>query len=291
MKKILLAIALPTLLITACSKEKGNNAQDTLQQQAVVLNERLEMAQDSKDSLIFLMSDIYSGIEEINVQEGLLYNLRGSEDGAQRAEIIDNLSRIKSELQAKQARLDQLTQQFNATNDKNGQLAKEVARLKTVISQKEAKITELTNQLQNAKQEITALNEKVTVTEEQVKTESAAKEVAIAKADSAAAVNQKLVNDANRVFYAIGTKKELEKNNILHKKKVLQKEYNSNYFKASDKRSLQVIPCYNKKVKVLTGQPADSYRIETTADGMKSIVITNAARFWGTTNFLVIQVG
>lgn len=291
MKKLLFALALPALMLVSCNKDKDNSSADTLAEQAAVLNERLEMAQDSKDSLIFLMSDIYSGIEEINVQEGLLYNLRGNENAAQRTEIMDNLARIKSELQAKQARLDELTKQFNASNDKNGQLAKEVARLKTVISQNEAKITDLTNQLQNANQQITELNDKVVATEAQVRTEAAAKDSVAKVANEAKVENEKLVNDANRVFYAIGTKKELEKNNILHKKKVLQNEYNSNYFKTADKRSLTVIPCYNKKAEILTGQPKDSYRFEKTADGMQNLVITNAARFWGTTNFLVIKVG
>ncbi len=291
MRKYLLALALPAVILASCNKKAGNENSDTAVDQAVVLNERLEMAQDSKDSLIFLMSDIYSVIEEINVQEGLLYNLRGTDNGTKRSEIIDNLARIKSELQAKQARLDELTQQFNATNDKSGQLAKEVARLKTVISQNEAKITELTAQLQTAHQQINELNDKVATTEEQVKTEVAAKEEAINEVNVAKAENEKLVNDANRVYYAIGTKKELEKNKILHKKKLLQGDYNSGYFKQADRRSLNVIPCYNKKVKVLSNQPADSYRIETLNDGTKSIVITNAARFWGTTDFLIIQVG
>ncbi len=58
MRKYLLALALPAVILASCNKKAGNENSDTAVDQAVVLNERLEMAQDSKDSLIFLMSDI-----------------------------------------------------------------------------------------------------------------------------------------------------------------------------------------------------------------------------------------
>lgn len=291
MKKFFLALALGVVVFASCNRQKDGDQQDTTQVQMVALNERLTMAQDSKDSLIFLMSDIYSGIEEINVQEGLLYNLRGTENATQRAEIIDNLSRIKAELLDKQARLDALTAQFNSANDKNGQLAKEITSLKNLITQKEAKITELEDQLKNAQVQITNLKDTVATTRQQVRDVTAEKELAQTQVEESKAENEKLVNDANRVYYAIGTKKELEKNNILHKKKIMQGDYEMGYFKQADRRNLTSIPCYNKKVKILTNQPQNSYRIEEGSDKSKTIVITDPARFWGTTDFLVIQVG
>lgn len=177
MKKLILALAIPAVLLASCGKT-SENADTT---QLVALNERLEMAQDSKDSLIFLMSDIYSGVEEINVQEGLLYNLRGSDNVDKKQEIIENLARIKAELQAKQARLDDMTARFNAQNDKTGQLAKEVERLKTLVQQKEARITELQAQLASAQETITNLNTEVNTTREALSQETQAKEQAQAE--------------------------------------------------------------------------------------------------------------
>lgn len=290
MKKLLIAISLPLLALVACNSNKSPQA-DTAALKEQQLTERLEMAQDSKDSLIFLMSDIYSGIEEINVQEGLLYNLRGTENSDQKAEILDNLNRIRTELQDKQARLDQLTSQFNASNDKNGQLVKEVANLKAMIAQKEAKIGELQNQLESAHQEISSLNEQVATTQEQVKQEAAAKEAAQTEAADQKVENEKLVNQSNTVYYAIGTKKELKAHNIEpNNKKALTGNFDQSYFTTADRRSLTVIPCRKKKIEVLTPQPKDSYRIEQDAQGLKSVVITNPARFWSTSPYLVIKV-
>lgn len=289
MKKMILAIAALSVASVACNKQKEN--QDTSDVQMAALNERLSLAQDSKDSLIFLMSDIYSGIEEINVQENMLYNLRGAENAGQREEIIENLTRIKTELAERQAKLDALARQFNDSNDKNKQLAAQVAQLKKLVSEKEAYIARLQDKLKDANFHIEQLRDTVAVTRRQV-TEVTAQKV---QADSLVQVktqeNQQLVNDANRVYYCIGTKKELEKNNILKKKKIMQGDYEMSYFKEADRRTLTSIPCYNKKVEILSGQPKDSYRIDEAADKSKTIVITNPARFWGTTHFLVIKIG
>lgn len=292
MKKLILACAIPALLLASCGK-KTENA-DTVQLAA--LNERLEMAQDSKDSLIFLMSDIYSGVEEINVQEGLLYNLRGSDNVNQKQEIIENLARIKAELQAKQARLDEMTARFNTQNDKTGQLAKEVARLKDLIAKKEARITELQAQLTSAQETITNLNTEVTNTREALTQETQAREQAQSETREAQAATVQAVNEANRVYVAIGTSSELKSHGIIEKKflgktKIMQGNFEMSYFQQADRRTLTVIPCHNKKVKVLTNQPKDSYEIVENADGTKSVKITNPTRFWSLSDFLVIRVG
>jgi len=292
MKKLILAFTLPAVLLAACGKqtEQADSAQMT------ALNERLEMAQDSKDSLIFLMSDIYSGVEEINVQEGLLYNLHGSDNVDKKQEIIENLARIKAELQAKQARLDEMTARFNAQNDKNGQLAREVAKLKKIITQKEARITELQAQLTSAQETITNLNTEVSTTREALSQETQAREQAQEETKQAQEETKQAVNDANRVYYAIGTSSELKNHGILEKKflgktKVMQGNFEMSYFRQGDRRNLTLIPCNNKKVKVLTNQPKDSYVIVENPDGTKSVKITNPTRFWSVSDFLVIRVG
>ncbi len=292
MKKLILAVALPAVLLASC----GNKTENVDTEQVAALNERLEMAQDSKDSLIFLMSDIYSGVEEINVQEGLLYNLRGTDNVNKKQEIIENLARIKAELQAKQQRLDEMTARFNSANDKTGQLAKEVARLKTLISEKEARITELQAQLTNAQEQINTLNTEVSTTREALTQETQAKEQAQAETKQAQAETEAAVNDANKVYFAIGTSSELKNHGIVEKKflgktKVMQGNFEMSYFQTADRRTLSVIPCHNKKVKILTNQPKDSYEIVENADGTKSIKITNPTRFWSLSDFLVIRVG
>ena len=69
----------------------------------------------------------------------------------------------------------------------------------------------------------------------------------------------------------------------------MQGDYEMSYFTKADKRTLSSIPFNSKNGKVLTNQPADSYRIEV-RNGQKVLVITNPSRFWNAGNFVVIEI-
>lgn len=117
--------------------------------------------------------------------------------------------------------------------------------------------------------------------------ETAAKEEAQAQATAAE-------NEANRVFYAIGSNKELKQKGLLSKKflgatKVLKGDFDASYFVTADKRTLKSIPTNAKKVKIWTNMPAGSYTISGEKDGPKTIEITNPAQFWSLTSHLIIQ--
>jgi len=290
MKKVLLGVALAAVALAACNKQQANT--DSVEGQIVELNERLSLASDSKDSLIFLMSDIYSGIEEINVQEGLLYNLRGgAEDDAQRDEIIANLSRIKQELAERQNRLDALSKQFNDSNDKNGELAKQVAILKKTIAEKESKISQLEQQLKNAHAQIANLQDTVAVTRQMVNDVTAEKQVAEQQVHQVTEQNRQLIDNENRVYYTIKSKKELEKDGIIKKGKIVNLD--PQYFVSGDKRNLTSIKTYStkepKQKHFKTSHPVGSWKAVKNADKTWTIQITNPDQFWGASKYLVIE--
>lgn len=292
MKKILLMIAGLALVTVACNK-KENDAQSQLQTENVELSKKLSEAQDSKDSLIFLMSNVYDGIEQINIQEELLYNIRGTGDeAAQRQTIIDNLNRIQQELKNKQEIIDKFTAQLNDQNDKNGALAAEVAKLKKLVIEKENRVVALQQELANLKTENTQLKENLATTQDEVRSVTASRDSINSESQAQKAQLRHNEVEMNKVYYAIGTKKELKANQILGKgDKVLLGNYNQNYFTQADKRSLMYIECKNKKAKVLTAQPVDSYRFEKNADNTQKLVIINPEKFWNASRYLVIKVG
>lgn len=291
MKKLLLVVALAVVTLAACNKQKENT--DSTEGQIVELNERLSLATDTKDSLIFLMSDIYSGIEEINVQEGLLYNLRGgAEDDAQRSEIVANLARIKQELAERQNRLDALAKQFNESNDKNGELAKQVAILKKTIAENESKITHLEEQLKSAHAQIANLQDTVAVTRQMVNDVTAEKQEAEQQVNQVTEQNRQLIDNENRVYYTIKSKKELEKNGIVKKGKILKLD--PQYFMAGDKRNLTSIKTYStkepKQKNFKTSHPVGSWTAVKNADKTWTINITNPDQFWGASKYLVVEL-
>ncbi len=286
MKKTVFFFALGALLLSSCAgKDQKKIEEDSAK--IADLTAEYEEATNFNDSLMLLMGDIYTGLDSINTQEGLLYNMGAGDAANRRAEIRHNLSAIKARLAANKQLLEQMEAKVKASGADNSVQAKTIAQLRQHIEQQDAKIAQLENELSNAKTEITNLNTKVAETQEQVATETAAKEEAQAAATAAE-------NEANIVYYAIGSNKELKNKGLLEKKflgatKVLKGNFDASYFVKGDKRNLTSIPTNAKKVKIWTNMPENSYRIVGEKNGPKTIEIVNPDKFWSLTNHLVIQ--
>lgn len=288
MKKSIIYLALGALLLSSCAGKDDKKIQEDSMKIAT-LTEEYNEATSFNDSLMLLMGDIYTGLDSINAQEGLLYNMGSGDNTDRRAEIRQNLANIKARLNANKQVLDQMQAKLDASGNQNAVLNKTITQLKQRLESQDKKIADLESQLASAREEITNLSNQVTETQEQVKTETAAKEQAQAEAAASDAA-------ANTVYYAIGTNKELKKNGLLEKKflgqtKVLKgDEINLGYFTKVDKRNLKSIPTNSKKVKIWTSVPQESYRIVENADKTKTINILNPNEFWKYSPYLVIQV-
>ena len=66
-------------------------------------------------------------------------------------------------------------------------------------------------------------------------------------------------------------------------------DFDMAYFTAADKRTLTEIATHSNKAEIKTSQPKDSYQI-VDVNGQKVIKITDPAKFWQLSNFLVIKV-
>lgn len=286
MKKSFIILGIGAFLLASCSGNSKKLAEDSAR--IVELQADYAEANSFNDSLMLLMGDIYTGLDSINMQEGLLYNMGSGDNVDRRAEIRQNLANIKARLASNKALLADMEAKLRASGKENSVMGKTITQLKDRIAQQDQKISQLESDLASAKGQIEQLTTQVTETQEQVKAETEAKE-------AAQAATEAVENAANTVYYAMGTNKELKKNGLLEKKflgqtKVLKGDFNESYFTKADKRSLSVIPTGSKKVKIWTNMPEGSYQIEENADKTKTIRITNAKQFWSMTTFLVIQV-
>lgn len=274
-------------MLTACSgHDQKKIDEDSVR--IVTLTAEYNEAATFNDSLMLLMGDIYTGLDSINQQEGLLYNMGSGEGANRRAEIRQNLSNIKARLAANRALLDKLEAKVKSSDQNNSVQAKTIAQLKQRIEQQDAKIAQLEQDLNTAREQITELTNQVAEGKEAIAAETVAKEEAQAQATAAE-------DAANIVYYAIGTNKELKQNGLLEKKflgqtKVLKGDFNENYFTRADKRNISSIPTNSKKVKIWSNMPEDSYQIVENEEGLKTIQITNPKAFWSLTSYLVVQV-
>ena len=94
----------------------------------------------------------------------------------------------------------------------------------------------------------------------------------------------------NTAWYVFGTKSELKEQRIIADGKVLQGNFNKNYFTKIDIRVDKVIKLYSKSARLLTLHPASSYTLARDANKEYVLTITNPQIFWSTSKYLVIQV-
>lgn len=287
MKKNLLIIgALAAVVMSACSGNDKKLAEDSAR--IADLSAQYNEANTFNDSLLLLMGDIYTGLDSINQQEGLLYNTGGGEGIDRREEIRKNLSSIRARLAANRKLLEELQAKAAASGKENAVLTKTIEQLKARLAEQDNKIAQLTADLEKAHGQIHELNERVAEGEQKLEEANNATEAA--QAETVAAENE-----ANKVYYVVGTNKELKNQGLLEKKflgatKVLQGDFNQSYFTVADKRSLTSINTYAKKAEIKTNMPAGSYEIVGGKDEQKVIKITNPTQFWSRSPYLVIEV-
>lgn len=289
MKKLLYLAGAVAIVLASCSGNQKKLDEDSAQ--IADLTAEYQQATDFNDSLMLLMGDIYTGLDSINSQEGLLYNMNNGEGGDRRSEIRANLSQIKARLAANKALLEEMEAKVKKEGNQNSVQAKTIAQLRAHIEQQDRKIAQLESELGQARARIDTLNTAVAQGKEDLAAETAAKAEAQRQADASA----REANEANKVYYAIGSNKELKQKGLLQKKflgatKVLKGDFDASYFTVADKRTLTSIPTGARNVKIWTNMPAGSYRIVGEKDGPKTIEITNPARFWSLSTHCVIQI-
>lgn len=287
MKKIAFALCgCAVFLFAACNsgyKEKAE--QDSIR--ISELTASYEEAATFNDSLMLLMADIYNGLDSINMQEGLLYNMSNGERD-RRGEIRRNLSAIKERLAKNHQLLEQMERRMKDTGNQNVILTQTIEQMKVRLDDQDSHIISLERKLAVANDSIATLNAMVEAKEMQVQVQTEAKDAAFNALNEA---DQQL----NTVYYAMGTNKELKDNGLLEKKflgqtKVLKGDVNESYFTKADKRSLTSIPTGAKKIKIWTNMPEGSYEEVKNEDGTITLKITNPTEFWMYSPFLIIQL-
>lgn len=279
---------LGALMLASCGGNQKQLQEDSIR--IADLTSEYEQATDFNDSLMLLMGDIYTGLDSINMQEGLLYSSQG-EGVNRRDEIRANLSNIKSRLAANKQLLEQMEARLKTSGNKNAVLVKTITQLKDHIAQQDTKIAQLEGDLSSARGQIQDLNTKVAEGQEQVRVETAAKEEA--QAEAIAAQNE--AAKANKVYYAVGTSSDLKRKGLLEKKflgstKVMTGDFDASYFMSADLRNLKSIPTGAKKIKIWSNMPAGSYQITGDKDSPKTIEILDPAKFWSISRYLIVQV-
>lgn len=285
MKKLVSAALVGFACLTACNGDKLQQ----VEAENIALDDSLKVALANQDSLFSLLNDITEGMNQIRDLEKIMSTTPdfGVESQSRKDQIRNDMMAIQQALQERRERLNQLEAKLSKSEGYNATLKKTIDNLKSEITAQETTIATLRNDLAAANIQIAELGTQVDSLNTTVATVTQEK-------DAAKQESEELANELNTCFYAIGTKGELKANNIietgfLRKTKIMQGDYQQNYFTKADKRTISSIPTHAKKAKILTNQPAGSYEI-VDVNGQQEIRILDADKFWSLSNYLVIQV-
>ena len=270
------------LLLSACTGKKaapdlGNMEQnDSLQ--------RIIAQRDSEiNDMMSTLNDIQDGLSAINQAENRLTVVREGEGANKVAQIKENLAFIANTMARNRDLVKRLQQQLRESRFNGDELRKTIDNLTRQIEEKEQEVQQLKAEL-SAKdvhiaeldQQIDNLNDNV----ENLQTDAQQKAQTISNQDK----------QLNTAWFVFGTKKELKEQHIVENGKVLQANFNKNYFAKIDIRVDKEIKLYSKSARILTMHPSGSYTLTPDVNKQYVLRITNPQLFWSTSKYLVVLV-
>lgn len=283
MKKLLfLAIGLTLITFMGCKEDRkvadvaGFSQNDSLQK--IIAQKDNEI-----NDIMETFNQIEAGFKEINEAENRVSLMKDGEGANRRQQLVENVQFISATMKENRTLIEKLRRQLRESSVKSDNLKKTIENLVAELEEKDNQLQQLRAEL-DAKnihiaeldQTISGLNDNVT----NLQTESSQKSATIQAQDK----------QLNTAWFVFGTKKELKEQRIIDGDRVLESNFNKNYFTKIDIRVEKEIKLYSKYAKILTMHPSDSYTLEKDANKQYVLRITNPQIFWSTSKYLVILV-
>ena len=282
MKKIVL-VALGLLALTAC-KQKSENAQDlALMQQRDSLNRIIAQKDGEINDMMSTMNDVVDGFRAINEAEERVTLARMEEGVSSSERIRENMRFIQQTMQQNRELINKLRNQLRQSSVNADQLRRTIENLTRQMEEKDAQVKELQAELQAKDIQIDELHEEVNNLNHNV---TALKEESTQKTQTITSQDKQL----NTAWFVFGTKKELREQRIYDDGKVLEANFNREYFTKIDIRVDKEIRLYSRSAKLLTSHPASAYTLTQDANKQYILRITNPQLFWSASKYLVVLV-
>lgn len=282
MKKIILSFAIIGTLVSCIG---GQQAPTTDNSERDSLQSIISQKDEELNELMTSLSDIQDGFNLINEAEGRINTLSSAngETPDVAAEIQSNMEYIAEMMKSNRERISQLQAKLNASTIKSGKLKEQIDKLQAQYEEKVKEIADLKTQLASKDIQIKALSDTIM---------SLASENSAAKAEIEA--KEQVMNNQdtqlNTAYYVYGTKKELKEHNILDGREVMTGNYDKSYFTKIDIREFHSLKLDSKSADMLTSHPEGSYTLTKDANGYYILNITDAAKFWSVSKYLVVKV-
>ncbi|MBK5722651.1 hypothetical protein JGH11_17385, partial [Dysgonomonas sp. Marseille-P4677] len=239
-----------------------------------------------------LINDIEENFKQIREAEKYLTiesKAKGEMSNDTKTRVRDNFEMINEILKKNKTDIDKLNQRLKNNSGQMSGLKATIERLNAELTERANTISELQTSLVTRDAQIASLQTDVQSLAENVDNLSAQ------TAEQASKIKEQ-DKELNTAYYMFGTSKELKEAKVvtggfLASTKILNEGIEKSKFIRIDIRDTHNIPVYDKKVKILSDHPKDSYSLDKDSSGKIVIKITDYKKFWSLTKFLVVEVG
>jgi len=258
-------------------------------------NQQLEARYQAKDSSLTAFINSFAEIEqnlseirerEMNIELAREENLSA---GDLKNRINENVEEINRLLEENREKIKALNARLTYAGRQNSQLKASMEELQQTLA---AKVQEKEGQIENLREDLTNLQFEIN----QLNTNLA--ELKEENQEKAQVIDKK-TNQMNTAYYAAGTFRELQDEQILSKEggflglgrtEVLNDNVNKDRFNQINIRETLFFPVQGEKVELVTSHPSDSYRIEKTESDQTQLVVSDPDKFWESSRYLVMMV-
>lgn len=271
------------LLLSGCKEYKA----PVVSRPTVTKDDSLQQIISQRDTqinnIMATMNEIQEGFNEISDAESRVNLIQDDERADKADQIKEDIKFIADRMQQNRELIKKLRGQLRDSDFKSQELKKVIANMLRQLDEKDQQLQQLRAELDarnihiaELDQTISNLNDNVT----ELKSES----------DEKSQIINNQETQLNTAWYVFGTRVELRDQRILMGDKVLQQNFNKNYFTKIDIRVTKEIRLYSKSARLLTSHPMGSYELARDNNKMYTLVITNPQLFWSTSKYLVVVV-
>lgn len=284
MKKLLSVtlIAILSLAFVGCQGNK-QSADTAERAQTDSLRQVISQKDNEINDMMGTLNEIQDGFNEINAAENRVTIAKRGEGANKEQQIRENIQFIAKTMKHNRELIAKLRNQLKQSSVKGDALKNTLESLSKQLEEKDKQLQQMRAELDAKDIHITELDEAINNLHTHVNNlanESSKKSQVINSQDK----------QLNTAWFVFGTRKELKEQRIIEGDKVLQSNFNKNYFTKIDIRVDKEIKLYSKYAKVLTMHPSSSYILQRDANKQYTLKITNPEIFWSTSKYLVILV-
>ena len=282
MKKLFFIVCCAALLVTGC-KDGKNSPESTNVHLADSLNEVIAQRDSEINDMMGTFNEVQEGLRQISEAEGRVALAKSGEGASSKQKMKEDIQFIAAQMKKNKELIAQLQKKLEGSSLNATQLKKTIEGLQAQLVEKEKQLQTLREELDKKDIHIMELDESVNNLNTNV---SNLKNESQKKTETINAQDKQL----NTAWYVFGTKKELKGQRILENGKVMNGNFNKNYFTKIDIRNTTEIKLYSKSAKLMTAHPSSSYTLVRDANKQYTLRITNPQIFWSTSKYLVVLV-